>query len=123
VAQASFTVTAANGDTKVYNRLARLQMQWLTRTEWREAGLFSTLVQGFVPEAPELHEALSRIHARRQRLLERALREDGADDVRGLAALALAVLDGGMIQAAAARDGRLLRLAADRAARCLDTRA
>lgn len=102
--------------------VARLQIQWLSHTQWRQAGLFSVLVQGFVPDAPELHEALARIHARRQKLLERALREDGADDVRGLAALALAALDGGMIQAAAARDGRLLRLAAERAARCLDVR-
>lgn len=113
----------------IVRRLARLQMQWLAQTEWREAGLFAVLVQGFVPDAPELHAALASIHARRQQLLERALREDGAhgahgahgaNDARGLAALALAALDGGMIQAAAAREGKLLRLAADRAAAVLD---
>lgn len=107
----------------IMRRLARLQMQWLAQTKWREAGLFAVLVQGFVPDAPELHAALANIHARRQQLLERALREDGvraAQNARGLAALALAALDGGMIQAAAARDGNLLRLAADRAAAVLD---
>lgn len=106
---------------EIVRTLARLEMRWLEQTHWREAGLFSVLVQGFVPEAPELHAALASVHARRQRLLERALREDGVKDVRGWAALALAALDGGMIQAAAARDARLLRLAADRAADCLET--
>jgi TetR/AcrR family transcriptional repressor of lmrAB and yxaGH operons len=105
---------------EIVRRLARTQMQWLAQTEWRQAGLFAVLVQGFVPEAPELHATLATIHARRQQLLERALREDGAQDARGLAALALAALDGGMIQAAAAHDGKLLRLAADRAAAVLD---
>jgi AcrR family transcriptional regulator len=84
--------------------------------------VFSVLALGFVPEAPELHATLTSIHARRQQLLERALREDGSDDARGLAALALAALDGGMIQAAAARDAASLRHAVERAARCLDVK-
>jgi TetR/AcrR family transcriptional repressor of lmrAB and yxaGH operons len=107
---------------EIVRSLARLQAQWLTNTGWRQAGLFSVLALGFVPEAPELHATLARIQARRQQLLERALREDGADDARGLAALALAALDGGMIQAAAARDAASLRVAVERAARCLDVK-
>jgi TetR/AcrR family transcriptional repressor of lmrAB and yxaGH operons len=106
----------------IVRKLARVQSRWLAQTGWRQSGLFSVLAQGFIPEAPELQKTLAKLHARRHELLERALREDGADDTRGLAALALAALDGGMIQAAAARDGAFLRLAAERAARCLDVR-
>jgi TetR/AcrR family transcriptional repressor of lmrAB and yxaGH operons len=122
--EAAFQRWRARGKSaaEIVRKLARLQAQWLTQTDWQQAGLFSVLALGFVPEAPELHTTLARIHARRQQLLEQALREDGADDTRGLAALALAALDGGMIQAAAARDTTLLRLAADRAARCLDVK-
>jgi TetR/AcrR family transcriptional repressor of lmrAB and yxaGH operons len=120
--EAAFERWRAEGKSAadIVRKLARLQSRWLAQTEWRQAGLFSVLAQGFVPDAPELQEALARLNARRHQLLESALREDGADDTRGLAALALAALDGGMIQASAARDGSYLRLAADRAARCLD---
>jgi TetR/AcrR family transcriptional repressor of lmrAB and yxaGH operons len=104
----------------IVRRLARVQAQWLANTGWRQAGLFSVLALGFVPEAPALHTTLARVHSRRQQLLEHALSEDGADDSRGLAALALAALDGGMIQAAATRDAAVLRLAVERAARCFD---
>ena len=105
---------------EIVRRFARAQASWLTHNDWQQAGLFSVLVQGFVPEAPELHQALAEVYARRHQLLVRALTEDGVDDARGLATLALAALDGGMIQAAAARDARVLRVAADRAARCLE---
>ena len=120
--EAAFGRWRARGKSaaEIVRTLARAQAQWLTHTDWQQAGLFSVLTLGAVPEAPELHKTLARIHARRQQLLEHALREDGADDTRGLAVLALAALDGGMIQAAAARDASLLRLAADRAARCLE---
>jgi TetR/AcrR family transcriptional repressor of lmrAB and yxaGH operons len=100
--------------------LAAAQAQWLKDTDWREGGLFSVLAQGFLPDAPDVHRALARVNQRRRELLERALREDGARDVAGMAALALAALDGGMIQAAAARDSKPLLLAADRAARCIE---
>jgi TetR/AcrR family transcriptional repressor of lmrAB and yxaGH operons len=112
--------TRGRSAAEIVRTLARAQAQWLTSTEWQQAGLFAVLTLGAVPEAPELHSALARIHARRQQLLEQALCEDGVDDTRGLAVLALAALDGGMIQAAAARDTSLLRLAAERAARCLE---
>ena len=102
---------------QIVRELAGGQARWLERTEWREAGLFSVLAQGFVPEAPQIHQALARVYARRRGLLERALREDGARDCAGLAALTLAALDGGMVQAAATRDAAPLLLAAERAAR------
>jgi TetR/AcrR family transcriptional repressor of lmrAB and yxaGH operons len=104
----------------ILRRFARAQAHWLAHNDWQQAGLFSVLVQGFVPEAPELHQTLGRVYARRHQLLVRALEQDGVDDARGLATLALAALDGGMIQAAAARDARVLRIAADRASRCLE---
>ena len=120
--EAAFERWRARGKSAadIVRTLARVQAQWLTHTEWQQAGLFSVLTLGAVPEAPELHTTLARIHARRQQLLEHALHEDGVADTRGLAALALAALDGGMIQAAAARDASLLRLASERAARCLE---
>jgi TetR/AcrR family transcriptional repressor of lmrAB and yxaGH operons len=122
--EAAFASWRARGENTadIVRRLARSQAHWLAHNEWRQAGLFSVLVQGFVPEAPELHAALARAYARRQQLLAQALAEDGLTDTNGLAILALAALDGGMIQAAAARDARVLRIAADRAARCLETR-
>jgi transcriptional regulator LmrA/YxaF-like protein len=67
-----------------------------------------------------VHRALARVYQRRRELLEQAVREDGARDVAGVAALALAALDGGMIQAAAVRDSKPLLTAADRAARCIE---
>jgi TetR/AcrR family transcriptional regulator, lmrAB and yxaGH operons repressor len=109
-------VSAAN----IVRGLAAAQAQWLKDTDWREGGLFSVLAQGFLPDAPDVHRALARAYQRRRELLETALREDGARDVAGVAALALAALDGGMIQAAAVRDSRLLLMAADRAARHLE---
>lgn len=120
--EAAFARWRADGETAadIVRKLARVQARWLTQTEWRQAGLFSVLAQGAIPEAPELQQTLARLNARRHQLLESALREDGSDDTRGLAALALAALAGGMIQAAAARDASYLRLAAERAARCLD---
>jgi len=105
---------------EIVRRFARAQAHWLTHNDWQQAGLFSVLVQGFVPEAPELHQALAQVYNRRHQLLARALTEDSVEDARGLATLALAALDGGMIQAAAVRDPRVLRIAADRAARCLE---
>ena len=105
---------------EIVRKLAAAQAQWLEQKGWREGGLFSVLVQGFMPDAPEVHAALARVDAQRRRQLAAALREDGARDVEGLTALALATLDGGMIQAAAARDGTRLRLAADRAARAIE---
>jgi TetR/AcrR family transcriptional repressor of lmrAB and yxaGH operons len=123
--EAAFERWRARGKSAadIVRRLARVQAGWLTHNEWRQAGLFSVLVQGFVPEAPELHSVLARVYTRRHQLLVQALDEDGADDTRGLATLALAALDGGMIQAAAARDARVLRTAADRAARSLESTA
>jgi TetR/AcrR family transcriptional repressor of lmrAB and yxaGH operons len=110
------SVSAAN----ILRGLASAQAQWLKDTDWREGGLFSVLAQGFLPDAPEVHRALGRVYQRRRELLERALYEDGASDVPGIAALALAALDGGMIQAAAVRDAKPLLMAADRAARCIE---
>jgi TetR/AcrR family transcriptional repressor of lmrAB and yxaGH operons len=109
-------VTAAN----IVRGLAAAQAQWLKDTQWREGGLFSVLAQGFLPDAPDVHRALARVYQRRRELLEQALEEDGIKDVPGVAALALAALDGGMIQAAAAHDARPLLMAADRAARCIE---
>jgi AcrR family transcriptional regulator len=122
--EAAFERWRAQGKSaaQIVRRLARVQARWLAQTQWREAGLFSVLAQGFIPEAPELHAALARVHVRRHQLLESALRDEGKDDTRGLAALALAALDGGMVQAAATRDARPLRLAAERAAMCLEAR-
>jgi len=118
----AFERLRARGQTaaEIIRRFARAQAHWLTHNEWQQAGLFSVLVQGFVPEAPALQDTLARVYARRHQLLARALDEDGVPDARGLATLALAALDGGMLQAAAARDARVLRTAADRAARCLE---
>jgi TetR/AcrR family transcriptional repressor of lmrAB and yxaGH operons len=120
--EAAFERLRARGQSaaEIIRRFARAQAHWLTHNEWQQAGLFSVLVQGFVPEAPALHDTLARVYARRHQLLARALDEDGVPDARGLATLALAALDGGMLQAAAARDARVLRTAADRAARCLE---
>jgi TetR/AcrR family transcriptional regulator, lmrAB and yxaGH operons repressor len=104
----------------IVRKLAAAQASWLEHTRWREGSLFSVLAQGSLPDAPELRAALARLNERRRRQLEAALREDGARDCAGLAALALAALDGGMIQAAAARDAKPLQLAADRAARAIE---
>lgn len=109
-------VSAAN----IVRGLAAAQSQWLKDTQWREGGLFSVLAQGFLPDAPEVHRALARVYQQRREMLERALREDSARDVVGLAALALAALDGGMIHAAAVRDTKPLLMAADRVARAIE---
>lgn len=120
--EAAFERLRARGQSaaQIVRRIARAQAHWLAHNDWQQAGLFSVLVQGFVPEAPALHQTLARVYARRHQLLARALTEDAVVDPRGLATLALAALDGGMIQAAAARDASVLRIAADRAARCLE---
>lgn len=120
--EAAFERLRARGQSaaQIVRRFARAQAHWLAHNDWQQAGLFSVLVQGFVPEAPALHQTLARVYARRHQLLARALTEDAVVDPRGLATLALAALDGGMIQAAAARDASVLRIAADRAARCLE---
>lgn len=120
--EAAFQAWRARGQSsaEIMRKLARVQAHWLVHNAWRQAGLFAVLVQGYVPEAPELHETLASVYTRRHQLLVRALEEDGVADARGLATLALAALDGAMIQAAAARDARVLRIAADRAARCLE---
>jgi TetR/AcrR family transcriptional repressor of lmrAB and yxaGH operons len=122
--EAAFESWRARGQSaaEIVRRLARAQAHWLTHNDWQQAGLFSVLVQGYVPEAPELHETLARVYTHRHKLLVRALEEDGTDDAPGLATLALAALDGGMIQAAATHDARVLRTAADRAARSLEPR-
>jgi TetR/AcrR family transcriptional repressor of lmrAB and yxaGH operons len=105
-------VSAAN----IVRGVATAQAQWLKDTHWREGGLFSVLAQGFLPDAPDVQRALARVYQRRRELLETALREDGARDAAGLAILAMAALEGGMIQAAAVRDVKPLLTAADRVA-------
>ncbi len=105
---------------ELVRKLAATQARWLTQTEWREGSLFAVLAQGFLPDAPEVHQALARANQRRRELFESVLCDDGARDVGGLATLAMAALDGGMIQAAAARDVKLLLTAADRAARAIE---
>ena len=109
-------VSAAN----IVRGVAAAQAQWLKDTLWREGGLFSVLAQGFLPDAPEVQRALARVYLRRRELLEGALREDGARDAAGVAMLAIAALDGGMIQAAALQDVKPLLTAAERAARCME---
>jgi TetR/AcrR family transcriptional repressor of lmrAB and yxaGH operons len=105
---------------EIVRGLAAGQAKWLKDTQWREGGLFSVLAQGFAPDAPEVQRALARVYERRRELLEGALREDGVKDAAGLAALALAALDGGMIQAEAVRNTEPLLTAADRAAQFID---
>lgn len=104
----------------IVRKLAAAQAQWLKDTHWREGGLFSVLAQGFLPDAPQVQKALAQAYLQRRDLLEQALREDGVRDASGLAMLAMAALDGGMIQAAAVRDGRPLLTAAERAARAIE---
>jgi TetR/AcrR family transcriptional regulator, lmrAB and yxaGH operons repressor len=109
-------VSAAN----IVRALATAQAQWLKQTGWREGTIFAVLAQSCLPDAPEVQRALAAVHARRRTLLAQALREDGARDADALAELALAALDGAMIHAAAERDARPLRVAAERAGRVLD---
>lgn len=108
------------GVAALVRELAAAQAKWLKDTHWRESGLFSVLAQGFLPDAPEVQQALARAYERRRELLERALREDGARDATGLAALALAALEGGMVQAQAVRNAKPLLTAADRAAKYIE---
>lgn len=104
----------------IVRSLARGQARWLEDTHWQQAGLFSALAQGFLPDAPQVQDALARCYRRRKTLLEQAAREDGARDVAGVVALTLAALDGAMTQAGAVRDPKPLLLAGEHAARSLE---
>lgn len=102
--------------------LAQSQARWLRATDWRQASLFVSLAQGFIPEAPAVTEALAR-HARHRRaLLARALAEDGVAAAEDMAALALAALDGALLEARLQRDVAPLLAVADRLARLAEAR-
>ncbi|HTU60739.1 MAG TPA: helix-turn-helix domain-containing protein, partial [Polyangiales bacterium] len=79
--EAAFERLRARGHSaaEIIRRFARAQAHWLTHNEWQQAGLFSVLVQGFVPEAPALHDALASVYNRRHQLLARAIGEDGVE--------------------------------------------
>ena len=73
--EAAFARWRTRGESaaNIVRKLARAQAHWLAHNEWRQAGLFSVLVQGLVPEAPELHSALARVYTRRHQLVVQAL--------------------------------------------------
>jgi TetR/AcrR family transcriptional repressor of lmrAB and yxaGH operons len=101
----------------VIRGLARAQARWLRETQWRQASLFASLAQGFIPEAPVVRQTLARHAARRHTRVAQMLAEDGIADAAGVAALAVAALDGGLLEARVQRDVTPLLAAAACAAR------
>ena len=102
---------------EVIRGLARAQARWLKDTDWRQASLFASLAQGFIPEAPMVQETLARHAARRRALIAQAMAEDGVPETATLATLAVAALDGGLLEARVQRNAAPLLDAAERVAR------
>ena len=101
----------------VIRGLALAQARWLRATGWRQASLFASLAQGFIPEAPIVQETLARHATRRRALIAQVLAEDGVAESAGVAALAIAALDGGLLEARVQRDTAPLLEAAELVAR------
>lgn len=76
---------------------------WLERSGWREGSIVAVLAQGAAPDLPAIHAAVRAAYGRWRAILRAAFVAEGRDEAAaaGLADLAIAVAEGGLILARA----------------------